>query len=189
LLVVVRGLPGSGKSTLASTLAESLSVELLQTDAIRRQLFGSSETPLEYGQGRYRPETRARIYQEMFRRASVLLDASRSVVLDGTFLSADLRSEAAELAKRHGAETLVVRCDCPDDVARERIADRIATGTSLSDSRPDFYERQKEANECDPPDLPVLNVDTTASQPAILETVFAHLRRLLLPATISVTAR
>ena len=167
---------------LASTLAESLAVELLQTDAMRQQLLGSSEMPLEYGQGHYRPEARARVYQEMLRRARVLLDARRSVVLDGTFLSADLRGEAAELAKRYGAETLVVRCDCPDDVARERIADRIEKGTSLSEARPDFYERQKEANECDPPDLPVLNVDTTASQPAILETVFVALREILLPA-------
>ncbi len=183
LLVMVCGLPGSGKSTLATTLADSLDVELLQTDVIRRQLFGPSETSVGYCRGRYRAAARARVHQEMFRRASVLLDVRRSVVLDGTFLSADLHSEATELAKRYGAETLVVRCDCPVDVARERIADRIETGTSLSDARPDFYERQRLANECDPPGLPVLNVDTTDSQPAILKTVFAHLRRLLLPAT------
>ena len=178
LLVVVRGLPGSGKSTLASALIESLEVELLQTDAIRREIFGQPKSSIKYGQGQYKPDARRQVYDEMFRRASVLLDASRSVVLDGTFLSNEQRIQAINLAHRYEAAPLIVHCSCPNDVALRRIGARLENGATLSDAHPDFFDLQQQADEPDTIDLPGLTVDTTESLPVIQQKVLASLRSL-----------
>lgn len=179
LLVVVRGLPGSGKSTLARALTESLKIELLQTDAIRRELFKPPLDDAGYGEQHYNPRAREQVYQEMFRRASNLLDARQSVVLDGTFLSTEQRRRAVKLALKHDSKPLIVRCTCPKDVSLGRIVTRQASGTSLSEARPDFFDKQEQAEEPDPSGLPVLTVNTTEGLPTLQRYVFTRLRSLL----------
>ena len=176
LLIVVRGLPGSGKSTLAGAIVEALNVELLQTDAVRREMFGQPSTNADYDQQQYNPEARTQVYEEMFRRARVLLDANRSVVLDGTFLSNEQRRTAIGLAQQYEAEPLVVHCTCPKVVALGRIGARMKAGTSLSDARPDFFDLQQQADEPDTMESLGLTVDTTESLPEIQQKVLTRLR-------------
>jgi aminoglycoside phosphotransferase family enzyme/predicted kinase len=176
LLLVVRGLTGVGKSTLARHLSERFGFELLQTDAVRRELFGRSETAAAYDEAIYEPENRARVYDELFKRAGALLNNGCSVVLDGTFLSTASRSEAARLAADARAALLVVHCLCPDAVASARIAARLESGGSCSESRPDIHARQKVHEETDVPGLPACRVNTTECPAAISETILARLR-------------
>jgi predicted kinase len=175
VLLVVRGLTGTGKTTLASRLSEVLEIERLETDAIRRELFGESRSPAEYGAALYQPEMRARVYEEMLRRAKCLIDSGRSAIVDGTFLTAQSRLDALLLAAGGRAVPLVVHCHCSDEVARQRIAARLAAGDSLSESRPDVHPRQKDMEEPDPPGLPVCHVDATVSLPAMVEAVLERL--------------
>ncbi len=175
LMLVVRGLTGTGKSTLAAAVAESLGIELLQTDAIRRNLFGRSGSPAEYDAAIYQPRNRLRVYEEMLRRAESLLDAEFSVVLDGVFLGTDTRSRAIAIADRHNACALIVRCDCPEKIAARRIESRLASGASMSESRPEILLRQKQAEEPDPPGAPSIAVNTTQALPEILAAVFREL--------------
>ena len=176
-LLIVRGLTGVGKSVLASAIAESLKVELLGTDRIRADVFGLSNRSLAFDAGKYDPENRRLIYQEMLRQADSLLSARMCVVLDGTFLEAKPRAEAMRLARRHGAVPLVVHCHCPRDLAIERIASRAAAGESLSESRPEFFDRQQRLQEPDPPGVVACNVDTTDSLPTMLGRVFTQLAK------------
>jgi len=181
-LLVVRGLPGSGKSTLATTLADGLGCELLQTDALRRDLYGAPPTRDGYDAGRYALQGRMRVYAEMLQRAEAMLRDGVSVTLDGTFLSAALRVQAVELARRYSAEPLVVCCTCPPEIALTRINEREQRGDSLSEARAEFYELQRASDEPDPPGLPVLHVDTTRDQPSVTQAVFTRLRaRLMTP--------
>lgn len=142
-LIVVHGLTGSGKSTLAAALADELGAEWLSTDAIRQQMFGASTEPAVYGEGHYRPADRMAVYEALFAATEQHLTDGVSVVLDGTFLTADLRRQPVDLAGRHGARPLFVHCTCPDDVARQRIAQRNSAGRGASESRPDILDRQK----------------------------------------------
>jgi hypothetical protein len=87
IAIVIGGLMGSGKSTLASGLSEELGIDVLSTDFVRRQLFGMSAAPVQYAEGSYRPEHRARVYEELFRRAGEQLAQGLSIILDGTFLT------------------------------------------------------------------------------------------------------
>ena len=123
--------------------------------------------------------SRMEVYDEILRRAGELLAARISVLLDGTSPTTKLRAQAASLARRHGADVLLVHCQCPDEVASERIASRLAAGSPLSESRPEFIYRQRQHEESDPPGLATCTVDTTVSLPAMRNTVFNNLRMLL----------
>ena len=102
-LLVVFGLIGSGKSTLAGKLAEAFDIEVLSTDRIRRSMMGPSPSPAKYGEDLYRENSRRQVYEELFCQAAHILDNGQSLVLDGTFLSRELRSRARDLSRRHGA--------------------------------------------------------------------------------------
>jgi aminoglycoside phosphotransferase family enzyme/predicted kinase len=176
LFLVVRGLTGTGKSTLAKVLGDKLGIEHLQTDAIRRELFGASPQPAGYNEGIYQEQNRARVYDEMLRRAGSMLADRRSVILDGTFLSAAVREKAFAMAKRFQATPLLVRCSCPDDVAIDRITARRRAAASLAESHAQIYLQQKLIEEPDPTDLPVIQVETRAAPCSLLDTVMTQLK-------------
>ena len=180
LLIVVYGLSGTGKTVLADELAEQLGSDVLRTDALRRELWGDSspaEQLVGFNEQRYSPENRERVYEEMLRRAERLLQAGVSVILDGTFLSAESRGRAFELALEHAAETLFVHCHCPPEVARQRVVDRAAAGGSLSEIRPEHLAEQQLAVEAESEihELPTCEIDTTTSLPEMTQAVFARL--------------
>jgi len=176
LVVVVGGLMGCGKSTLAAALAELFACPRLATDAIRQELLGATKTPSNFDEGMYQPENRERVYDKLLDRAEGFLAERISVILDGTFLTAAWLDRASQLAAKRNSEFLVVRCVCPDDVARKRIADRAATGGDPSEARPELYDRQKaELRPC-PDQLPCVEVDTTVSLETQVHAVIAKLR-------------
>ncbi|WP_071188406.1 AAA family ATPase [Trichormus sp. NMC-1] len=74
-LILLIGLPGSGKSTLAKQLlTESPQMQLISTDAIRGQLFGSEAT-----QGAW-----LLIWGEIQRQFQQAIEADRGVIFDAT---------------------------------------------------------------------------------------------------------
>jgi len=166
---------GTGKSTLANALADALGAELLQTDVLRTELLGENGNEARYGEGRYSPELRGSVYGELFRRTRRLLSERLSVVLDGTFLTAHSRSDATSLAEQLGAVPLIVDCECPAEIAKQRIAQRLATGASQSQARPDLFDAQQQEQEPNPVGLVSLAVDSTGS---LVLQVTAVLRQL-----------
>jgi predicted kinase len=161
LLVLIGGLMGSGKSTLATQLSDVLGVEVLATDAIRRQLFGANVSYFNFGEGVYRPEHRARVYEELFQMASKQLSQGLSIILDGTFLSTPLKARALSIAAKHRAIAVHLHCVCPEQIALDRIARRQQVGESLSAARPELLDLQRREQEPDPSGLRRLDVDTT----------------------------
>ena len=164
-VLVVFGLSGMGKSTLSDSLSDTLDVEVISSDAVRAQFSPSEDRKAGYGKGRYAEANRRRVYEEMFRRAESLLEQGSSVILDATFLAAEMRQEAVSLARRNEAQPLLIRCQCPDDVALERIATRTASGASLSEAGVEVFRRQKADMGGDLPDVETFTVDTTRSLP------------------------
>jgi aminoglycoside phosphotransferase family enzyme/predicted kinase len=188
IAVVVHGLTGSGKSTLAAALADEFGAEWLSTDAVRRQMFGASAEPAAYGEGHYGPANRLAVYETLFEAAERHLTDGISVVLDGTFLSADLRRQAVDLVRRSSAPALFVHCTCPDDVARQRIAQRMSAGGAESESRLDIFDRQKADEEPSTTDRTAgsqsgatakeMEIDTTQSASDQVALVIERLRDL-----------
>ncbi|MEY3256684.1 MAG: hypothetical protein RLZZ29_1819 [Cyanobacteriota bacterium] len=92
-LLLLIGLPGSGKSTLAAQLlTECPQMQLISTDAIRGQLFGSQAT-----QGPW-----FLIWQEVERQFQQATIANIPTIFDATNAQRRNRREVIELARHTG---------------------------------------------------------------------------------------
>lgn len=137
-LALVGGLPGTGKSTVAARLAARTGAELLSSDTLRMRLRRSgmlSGGTDRFGEGVYRPEAKARVYEQLLEIAQVHLVRGRSVVLDAGWLEQTHREHAAAMARRTYTDMIELRCDCPRDVAARRLRDRPHTN---SDATPEI---------------------------------------------------
>ncbi len=129
-LVLVGGPPGSGKSTLATGLAASLGAFVLSSDRVRKELAGvTPETSLAapFSQGPYAPGRSAATYEELMRRAELLLGRGESVVLDATWSYPGFRAAAASLAARTSSTLTQLHCLLGEDALAQRIASRTDT--------------------------------------------------------------
>jgi len=145
-LIIMCGLMGTGKSRLAAAIAAPLGATVITLDALRKEMLGipTEERHFEdFGQGIYSPEITKRTYEEARRRASDLLAAGRSVIIDGSFKKRDERRATEQLAREYDAYFVVVECRCSDDCIRERLSGRGADETEASDGRWELYNNQK----------------------------------------------
>jgi uncharacterized protein len=175
LVLIVGGLAGTGKTTLATALADALGAELLRTDVIRQETFGTGSKPVETDSGIYRREAREKVYDEMFRRAAALHADRISVVLDGTFSSVDLLHKTRELAAHPRSVLLAIECICRPEAAHERMAQRLAAGRDASDAWPDIHDIQRLRWEMWPSGFPQLRVDTEQPINKQVDHIFAAL--------------
>jgi uncharacterized protein len=137
--VAVGGLIGSGKSTLAEALGRAMGVPVLSADRVRKALAGVRA--IEPAPDRaYSAAFSARTFDELFRRAALVLDSGRGVVLDATFRARDLRVRARDLARHHGRRFLFAETVCDEATLRDRLRRR-AAGPSVSDAGEGLLER------------------------------------------------
>ena len=106
------GAPGTGKSYLARTLSGALGAEIIQTDAVRKEL---------YPEPAYTPAEAAAVYQVCHRRIAEALGRGERVVFDATNLRERRRRALYQLAERmkarvfsrpHGAKVSTMRLGC-----------------------------------------------------------------------------
>ena len=138
-LVAVGGVIGAGKSTLADALGRSLGLPVIDSDRTRKALAGVRATQQAPADAYTAAFTR-RTYDELFRRANVVLGSGRGVILDATFRDRHLRRRAGELARRHGRAFRFVEAICDDTTLRARLRAR-AAGVSVSDATEDLLDR------------------------------------------------
>jgi aminoglycoside phosphotransferase family enzyme/predicted kinase len=180
VVVAVGGLPGTGKSTIADRLSFELGCPVIEADRTRKHLHGvSASTALgsHAWQGAYSTETTERVYGELVRRAAVVLDSGRAVVLDASFRSPELRTLAKSLAEHNDVAFLFVECTAPSAICRERLARR-DRATTASDAGPAEYDVLA-ARYVAPLELgdACLRVDTERSPDHVVATVRSRLAR------------
>src|SRR5262249_58716954 len=108
-------------------------------DRVRKVLAGVRRTERAADQA-YSAAFSARTFDELFRRATVVLASGRGVVLDATFRERTLRLRARELARRHRRPFLFVETTCHQATLRDRLRRR-AAGPSVSDAGEALLER------------------------------------------------
>jgi predicted kinase len=178
IVLIVGGLSGSGKSSLARELATSLGAELLSSDVVRRELFGSQGRPAEVDQGVYRPESRRQVYQELFNRAAALHSERINVVLDATFSKvADLLAACGSATDPH-ALLLAIECHCPPEIARQRIIARQQASSDPSQATLAVFEQQWTSWQAWPQDVRVCRIDTEQPLAQQVQQVIAELAHL-----------
>ncbi|RMF43303.1 MAG: hypothetical protein D6753_05550 [Planctomycetota bacterium] len=177
-LIVMRGLSGTGKSTVAESIVEGLGAILLQTDAIRQQVW-SDRTAAADAEPKYSVESRRKVYLAMLDAADRLLADRLSVVLDGTFLDIGLCRLALETARCQGVPILFVETRCSSAVAQHRIEQRRQTGSTASEADAAVHRTQASQYVELPRDLPRVVVDTSGriDQRRLIDTIAAALGR------------
>jgi hypothetical protein len=105
---------------------------VIDSDRTRKSLAGVAATQQAPAQA-YTQAFTLRTYDEMFRRADVVVSSGRGVVLDATFRDRKLRLSARDLAERHGRPFRLVEAVCDDTTLRARLRAR-AAGVSVSDA-------------------------------------------------------
>lgn len=140
-VVAVGGVIASGKSTLAAEIGALMGAPVVDADRVRKALAGvASTTPLSDApwSGAYTQAATERVYSEVLRRASSVLSSGRTVVLDASFRSRELRTAARELAHRNNVPFYFVECQTHADECRKRLAER-AQSETVSDGRAEIF--------------------------------------------------
>jgi aminoglycoside phosphotransferase family enzyme/predicted kinase len=141
-LIAVGGLIASGKSSLADAVGKRLGAPVISSDVVRKRSLGVEPTArLEHAawQGAYSPGKHRDVYAELLRRAGVVLESGRSVIIDATFRRRADREAARNLALARGVGFCFIECRSSDAVARARLEAR-ARGPSESDARLEIYD-------------------------------------------------
>jgi hypothetical protein len=141
-VIAVGGVIASGKSTVAQRLGRSLGIPVVDTDRTRKWMVGARPTDnISTGtwSGAYDPSFTEEVYQEVLRRAEVVLDSGRAVVLDASFRSPAMRAAARKLAADRGLDFHFLECHATAEVCKARLRER-ARGASVSDGRLEIFD-------------------------------------------------
>ncbi len=159
MLILIAGLPGTGKTTIAKAFAQKYGAVHFISDHIRRELglWGS-----------YRPEDKARVYEELFKRTRDALASGKTVVVDSTFYRAELRQPFVELAENQGVEIKWVLATAPEKILRQRVA------APRPDSEANEAVLEKIQAEFEPLEPPFLTIDTSNGSPDALADAIYH---------------
>ena len=114
-LVLLVGLPGAGKSTFARRLAPLIDAVTLESDALRRLLFGTPQ---------HAESESKRLFRAIQAVTHRLLLNSHSVIVDATNLLETHRKPYVDVAAATGARLHVVHLTAPEDVILNRLAHR-----------------------------------------------------------------
>lgn len=149
-VIMVGGGPATGKSTLSRSLGEQLGAPVLSSDEIRKDLAHVERTAhidLAPDAGIYSPEFTERTYDEMLRRAGLLIASGESVVLDASWSTQAHRHRAVAMAENAGAELIPIECVVPPAIASERLIRRSADPFAVSDATPEIAEYLRDRRE------------------------------------------
>jgi uncharacterized protein len=101
VLIAIGGLSGSGKTTLAQTFGMASRRVLIDSNRMLKEMLGVSPTAKLPPQA-YTAKIRQRLSNYMNRRCRDHLRAGRSVVLSQTFVRAESRARAEDMANELG---------------------------------------------------------------------------------------
>ncbi len=142
-VVAVGGLVASGKSTLAETIGDLVVAPIVDSDRTRKHLAGvAATTPLGSAgfEGAYSEAATERVYDELLRRADLVLRSGRPVVLDASFRTREHRARARALADAHAVPFYFVECRADRSVLEARLRARAERETCVSDARAELLD-------------------------------------------------
>jgi len=167
-LVIMVGTPGSGKSYLGRALSDALGALLLQTDAVRKEMFPEP---------RYTPEEARAVYDECHRRCARALAQGRRVVFDGTNLRERHRQTLYDIADRAKAPAVVVVTYAPEATIRTRLRQRAENRDPHDQSDADWTVYRTLRRQAEPVCRPHVVVNTTTRPGPVIRLLRRELAR------------
>lgn len=145
-LILLCGLSGSGKSAIAAELSLQLGLDLLSSDILRKELAGIPQQQrgsAGYNSGLYSAERNEATYGEIVARAGRVLATGVGVIVDATCRRREDRERLRSLAEAHGVESRLFLVECAEEIVRQRLEERVRSGTGASDAGWEIYLRQR----------------------------------------------
>ncbi len=126
-LTITHGLSGSGKTTATQEILERGGAIRVRSDVERKRLFGLQ--PLERSgsaldAGLYSPEAFEKTYNRLAELSELILKAGYPVLADAAFLRWKEREQFRELARRLSVPFGILHLEAPEEVLRQRLAER-----------------------------------------------------------------
>ena len=122
----------------------------VRSDVERKRLHGlapDARTRSGTGEGIYAAAGTRLTYDRLAQVARGVLEAGHRVVVDAAFLTRVERDAFHALARDAGAEFLIVSCEAPPQVLRERVAKREAAASDASEAGVAVLVRQLATGE------------------------------------------
>ncbi len=170
LLIVVSGLPGTGKSIFSRSLSQRFPLAILETDALRRAMFG---------QPSYTAWESARLFNACHKLIEELLDKGVPVILDATNLFETHRQRLYHIADRLGVKLILVRVEAPVEAVRERLNARSSTPDPGLHSEADWSVYKKMRSLVQPIGRTHYVVDTSRDITPVLDKIVREIKRWL----------
>lgn len=108
------GYPGAGKTTVAQIISRLTGAKHVWASKVRRDRFDEKN---------YQPGNSDRLYQDLNAEVESQLKASDSVVYDTNFRFRSDRDNMQLMAKRAGANLVLVWVQTPEEIARRRAVE------------------------------------------------------------------
>jgi aminoglycoside phosphotransferase family enzyme len=145
-LVITHGLSGSGKTTVSQHLLESMDAVRVRSDVERQRLERVDQ------EGRYSANSTRRTYVRLAQLAESIVQAGYLAVIDAAFLMREQRDPFKALATRLGVPLMILHCQAPPGVLRERIVARLQAGRDASEADLGVLSDQEQSQEPLAPD-------------------------------------
>jgi len=133
-IIVVSGLPGTGKTCFCRRLAERLPFVILESDALRKQLF-----PVPT----YAASESAYLFRTIYYLIEELLKKGTPVILDATNLAERHRERIYNIVERVNARLILVRVEAPPELVQKRLKSRMKRADADNNSDADWTVYQK----------------------------------------------
>ena len=114
-LIVLVGLPGSGKSTLAQKLKIKYKAEIISSDALRKELYG---TELDQNHNN-------EVFAEMQKRTIELLKSNKNVIYDATNINSRKRIHLLRCTNKYTKTAICYFLATPYEMCLERNNQRV----------------------------------------------------------------
>jgi predicted kinase len=149
-ILVMHGLSGSGKSHVARHLARTLGAIQIRSDVERKRLFQRWPEDASTGPASldmYTPQATEQTYDRLQSLATVAVQSGYKVIVDAAFLKRSQRDQFAKLAIDLKLPLVIVDCQAPTSVLRDRIERRSQDGRDPSDADLAVLEHQLQSVE------------------------------------------
>jgi len=151
-LLITCGLPGTWKTETSEEISKIQGFPILRSDLIRLEVLKNEDVFDEKVASDM--SKRLSVYDELFRRAEGLVQKSKGVILDATFVTQELRRRAAEIAAKHNMTFVILQTHCSEEASLARILRRTKEDyESNALTREAYYNNKKKFEPVDLDDL------------------------------------
>jgi len=167
-LIMVSGLPGTGKSFFCRKLAERLPFLILESDALRKQLFPAAT---------YSIEESAHLFRTIYQLTEHLLKKGIPVILDATNLEERHRERLYNIAERLSARLILISVQAPPELVQIRLKKRIAVKSVQDNSDADWEVYRKMQATAEKIKRRHFTVDTSKDITTVIDKVVKEAKR------------